>query len=326
MSNCAISSIHLACRRDKAFCVWKFSNVWWSVKTSNWLPSRSARHFFQGPYNCKQFLFMDRVVELGSLQLRRIVCDQPCSLPCWAPWQYSTSAVITGIHRHKDFVLPRIHMINNGKTVRGHHQSFYWVKGWLMFLSPVNNNRTLTPVRGVSTLVNSARFWRKEARYWTKPRNLRTSPAVLGIAQSSIRATFELSGSIPWTDILWPKNFSSYLKNSDLCALQYRHSSRRASIICFHMFLVLFQRLGPNDNVIQINVANFTNEIMESIIHMTLMNRRRVFHALRHDSPLIQTKRSGHSSQWDTVRVHFCMEETVGHVQLAPNLTITSIS
>src|ERR1700682_4112462 len=75
-------------------------------------------------------------------------------------------------------------------------------------------------VRGVSTLVYSARAGRKVAMYRVSPRNPLTLVAVEGWGQAAIRSVFQGSGLMPVPEMMCPRKHSSVAKRLDFTWLQ----------------------------------------------------------------------------------------------------------
>ena len=75
-------------------------------------------------------------------------------------------------------------------------------------------------VREVSMVVRLASLRRKVVMYLTRPRKALTSLHDLGLGHEVILSVLALSGSIPHTDIRWPRKMISVQNRSDFFMLQ----------------------------------------------------------------------------------------------------------
>ena len=89
---------------------------------------------------------------------------------------------------------------------------------------------------------------------------------------------------------------------------------------------VLLHRLRPDNNVVEVYMANLTNVFSKSIHHPMLVGSRCIATTLRHDRPFIQTPGGPYRSEVNVVRVDTSLEEGVSHVHLAEDLPFPTVS
>ena len=69
----------------------------------------------------------------------------------------------------------------------------------------------------------------------------------------------------------------------------------------FDVTLMLLQRLRPDDDIIEVNMANAANERTERVEHAALVGARSIPTTLRHHGPFVQAKRSGDRGIFDMI-------------------------
>lgn len=93
----------------------------------------------------------------------------------------------------------------------------------------------------------------------------------------------------------------------------------------FDVTLMLLQRLQPDDDIIEVNMANAANERTERVEHVALVGARSIPTTLRHHGPFVQAERSGDCGIFDMIWVNTGLEERVSHVQFPPDDAASAI-
>ena len=82
----------------------------------------------------------------------------------------------------------------------------------------------------------------------------------------------------------------------------------------FDVSAVFFKGLGPDDDVVQVDVTDRTNVGAEGGEHAALVRRWGVAAALGHYGPLVKPEGGGDSGVFDVVGVYAGLKEGIGHV------------
>jgi hypothetical protein len=93
-----------------------------------------------------------------------------------------------------------------------------------------------------------------------------------------------------------------------------------------HIFIMLLHSLRPDNNVIQVNMADLAYKFTKCRCNSALLYSGHVSQSLRHHEPLVQAERSAYRSVRDRVRVEACLEEAVGEINHRPDLSLGAIS
>ena len=88
---------------------------------------------------------------------------------------------------------------------------------------------------------------------------------------------------------------------------------------------MFFKVVGPNDDIVEIDVTNGTDVRAQGRIHATLMCTGRVAASLRHDRPFVETEGGGDSRVLNMVGMYACLKERVSHVEFPPDLTARAV-
>ena len=92
-----------------------------------------------------------------------------------------------------------------------------------------------------------------------------------------------------------------------------------------HVFLVLIQVFGPDDDIIYVHMTPMAYVFEESSHHSMLMDWWHIFQPHWHDDPFVQAERCGDGSQGHVVRVNQGLKEGIGYVVLRPNFSLSTI-
>ena len=84
--------------------------------------------------------------------------------------------------------------------------------------------------------------------------------------------------------------------------------------------------LGPDNDVVEIHVADHTNKVLQCSHHMMLVTSRCVTDPHRHYCPLNQAPGCEHCCEMNVVRVDLGLEKRVSHVNFAKYLTLGAVT
>ena len=175
---------------------------------------------------------MNRITLLPRGQLCRIESDGPCCFPHGTKTQHCPSPPMAGVAGEVNILVPRVNMVDDGQAFHTTDQGFDGFECEIMFSCPSRENfMWLFVVKGVRTIVWSARFGRNPAMYLTRPGKLHTSVAKWGFGHFMILLHFEDCGFIPYAEMWCPKKLSSVTKNWHFLAFRYKCKCWRACII-----------------------------------------------------------------------------------------------
>jgi len=89
---------------------------------------------------------------------------------------------------------------------------------------------------------------------------------------------------------------------------------------------MLFVGLGPNHNVIKIDMTDPPDMFLQRHHDTLLMSRRCVSALYRHDNPFPKAKGCKGSGVFNMVRVDKCLEEGIRHVNFPPDFSLGTVS
>ena len=88
---------------------------------------------------------------------------------------------------------------------------------------------------------------------------------------------------------------------------------------------MFFDRLRPDDDIVQVYVADLSDEVSECREHALLVSCRCVPTAHRHHSPLIEAERRCDCREIYVIGMNSHLEERIGHVNLSPDLSLCTV-
>lgn len=95
---------------------------------------------------------------------------------------------------------------------------------------------------------------------------------------------------------------------------------------CLNIANVFRKGVGPNDDVVQVDVTNGPNVGPEGGKHATLMRCRGIATPHGHDGPLVEPEGRGDGSEMNIVGVHFGLKKRISHINFGPVFTACAIS
>lgn len=93
-----------------------------------------------------------------------------------------------------------------------------------------------------------------------------------------------------------------------------------------NVLLMFLEILGPYDDIVKMNMADFSNEVLKSCAHATLVCCRGVTKSLGHYHPFVHPEWSGYRSVFDMFGIDLHLEEHICHVDLAPDFSFRTVS
>ena len=93
----------------------------------------------------------------------------------------------------------------------------------------------------------------------------------------------------------------------------------------FHVTAVFFDSLRPYDDVIKVDMADFTDVRPEGMEHPALVGAGGVTTALRHYRPFVKAERRGDGRVFDVFGTDTCLKKGVGHIEFTPDASLGTV-
>ena len=93
----------------------------------------------------------------------------------------------------------------------------------------------------------------------------------------------------------------------------------------FHVTAVFFDSLRPDDDVIKVDMADFTDVRPEGMEHPALVGAGGVMTALRHYRPFVKAEQRGDGHVFDVFGTDTCLKKGVGHIEFTPDASLGTV-
>jgi hypothetical protein len=92
-----------------------------------------------------------------------------------------------------------------------------------------------------------------------------------------------------------------------------------------NIVLMFLQHLRPDDDIIEVYMANLANEVTKGGRHPSLMRRGSISHIHWHDHPFIKTPGCMDRKVFHIIWVYLHLKKRISHVNLTENFTLGTI-